>query len=1121
MRNFAVIILLIASSFSAYAQKPKNVKKPVVAAYTKPVKTSETPVSEADEFAKAVAVENALERIKALQKFIAKFPQSPEKTKAQELVVTARAAIGDEKLRLSETEGGIELFRLAVKDSPQPVSDKFFSEILLQFPTNLFWRGQQTAALEIARMIEAKAEGNAKQTLAMATFYLGIENAAEAERLAKKVIALDTFLPAAYQTLGLAYRVNFQLEESANAYAKALEFDAESISAKRSLAEMKRAVGKADESAALYREILAKDETDASAQTGLTLALFDGGKRAEAEAEMAKSLAANPNNLPLLVGAAYWYAANNDGAKAIELAGKAVEVEPRYTWAHIALARGFMRQNRPLEAERTLLAARQYGNFPTLDYELAAARLAAGFYREAAEALKQNFVVKGETIETRLGGRLVKESKNFIELLELERRASIFQPQSADNSESAEKLKSLLDFSQKLEAAAADEIEIGRAAEEFAKGDDKMKPHRQLYAANRLLQSNKSLPKAFELAQSAVGKTDAALDMPNASAAVLADELYESRTLAATKNQFLLVPEVPRQTLSAVLRGRIEEISGWTLYHQNKPAEAVVHLKRAVSVLPEKSAWWNSSMWRLGAALQADGKDKEALDAYIKSLPKDSYDGAKYSIVETLYQKINGSVEGLQDTINAQSKPAKIVERQGKSAESSAQNTESVNPKTEVSAVAPIESIPPTGINQTQRKIRFPKEVPVQSETAKVEKKEAETPKIELEKLESVKVEAKKSSEEVAATLISASEEAKPTSTVEVPTEKVKTTANPEPEKPIVAEEKSVNSEKAVAVEEKPIESEKPAIVEEKPVIVEENPIPIAPSPVVTETRPTIENPTETENKQPIENPVKVEDKMTAESSVKTEKIADVKTETVAEPQVEPVSEKIAVTVNQFPRSPKTTAKPKVLTEQAENKKTADAQTDSQKPLFEPVVINIPKAEPEKTPVSEKTADKEPVSQKSDSQNENTEPPLTEKPKTDEVAAEETTLVKKPVEENTVAANSRLRVYVTENIPSATEISRAEVPAQCTIVVGQENISLLGGGGSLGILVGFKEKGDLKQLKAVSASPDDIEIIFDSEIGEISGRSFFVVKSINTVKGSYKVTFEAPCGKKEIMVKIR
>ena len=44
-------------------------------------------------------------------------------------------------------------------------------------------------------------------------------------------------------------------------------------------------------------------------------------------------------------------------------------------------------QKKPLDAERTLLGARRYGNFPTLEYEIASARLMAGFYRDAAEEL--------------------------------------------------------------------------------------------------------------------------------------------------------------------------------------------------------------------------------------------------------------------------------------------------------------------------------------------------------------------------------------------------------------------------------------------------------------------------------------------------------------------------------------------------------------------------------------------------------------------------------------------------------------------------------------------------------------------------------------------------------------
>ncbi|HVF30660.1 MAG TPA: hypothetical protein VNA22_06795, partial [Pyrinomonadaceae bacterium] len=111
---------------------------------------------------------------------------------------------------------------------------------------------------------------------------------------------------------------------------------------------------------------------------------------------------------------------------------------------------------------------------------------------------------------------------------------------------------------------------------------------------------------------------------------------------------YMAIPEVPKQTLSAILRGRVEEITGWALYQQNNFPEAVVRLRRAISVMPDKSAWWRSSMWRLGAALAADGKDSEALNSYIESYKTDKPDFAKYAVVEALYKKVNGSLDGLE-----------------------------------------------------------------------------------------------------------------------------------------------------------------------------------------------------------------------------------------------------------------------------------------------------------------------------------------------------------------------------------------------------------------------------------------------------------------------------------------
>ena len=279
----------------------------------------------------------------------------------------------------------------------------------------------------------------------------------------------------------------------------------------------------------------------------------------------------------------------------------------------------------------------------------------AGLYREAADELKNSFAVKDDKIFTRLGGRIETSASSFIELLSPERRAGIFQPLAADDPARAQKLKSLLGFTQELGAPKTDESKAVAAAENFvsAAGDDKMTIHRQLYVAERLLEKSIAPAKSAELAQSAIGKVDAALDVPNAAAAVLAEELYPSRKIAISRGEILITPDVPRRTLSAILRGRIEEIAAWSLYKQNKPEEAVVRLKRALSVLPEKSAWWRSSQWRLGTALEAVGKNEDALAAYVKSYNADENArlSSQYLVIETLYRKIKGTTEGLEKQV--------------------------------------------------------------------------------------------------------------------------------------------------------------------------------------------------------------------------------------------------------------------------------------------------------------------------------------------------------------------------------------------------------------------------------------------------------------------------------------
>ncbi|MBA3240427.1 MAG: hypothetical protein H0T60_04295, partial [Acidobacteria bacterium] len=565
------------------------------------------------------------------------------------------AAFGDEKLRTNDRAAGIELFRAAVSEAPAAMSDKLFVEVVSQLPANLYVLGEREAARELALAVEEKAKENAQRLLTLAAFYLSTEQADEAARVASSAIALKPDMASAHQALGAAHRLALRLEEAAAEYARALELDPKSASSRRSLADLRRATGKAEESLALYREQLATDPQDANARAGLVLSLFDTGKREEAERELDAALNERAGNLPLLVGAAYWYAAHGAGARGVELAERAVALEPRYrwVWARIALSRALLAQNQPLEAERALRPALAMGSFPTLDYELASVLAAAGLYEEAARELSRSFTLRGGKIETNLAGRIKASAADFDELLAPERRAGLFQFKGAGSEPGARILKALLAFHLATgdSGAAVNERESAEAAKDFASGDDAMRAFRQMYVAGRLLRRGAALDAVVERAEVAKGGVEAALALPFAPVALFADDLAEVRARAISEGATTTVPNVPRDMLSKIMRGRIEELSGWALYNQGQTAEAVVRLRRAVSVLPENTVWWRTAEWRLGAALEASGNSKDALSAYVKSY-RLGPDPTRRAAIEALYKKLNsGSLKGLDELL--------------------------------------------------------------------------------------------------------------------------------------------------------------------------------------------------------------------------------------------------------------------------------------------------------------------------------------------------------------------------------------------------------------------------------------------------------------------------------------
>ena len=78
----------------------------------------------------------------------------------------------------------------------------------------------------------------------------------------------------------------------------------------------------------------------------------------------------------------------------------------------------------------------------------------------------------------------------------------------------------------------------------------------------------------YELAEAARSTADAGLGVPAVTVAVQADELREIRARAISAGGTPDIPDAPRNVLSNLLRGRIEDLSGWSLFQQDKLDEA-------------------------------------------------------------------------------------------------------------------------------------------------------------------------------------------------------------------------------------------------------------------------------------------------------------------------------------------------------------------------------------------------------------------------------------------------------------------------------------------------------------------------------------------------------------------
>jgi hypothetical protein len=86
--------------------------------------------------------------------------------------------------------------------------------------------------------------------------------------------------------------------------------------------------------------------------------------------------------------------------------------------------------------------------------------------------------------------------------------------------------------------------------------------------------------------------------------------------------------------------------------------------------------------------------------------------------------------------------------------------------------------------------------------------------------------------------------------------------------------------------------------------------------------------------------------------------------------------------------------------------------------------------------------------------------------------------------------------------------------------VSEENINLFIGGGDLAVIIGRSDDNELDGLTATSTSPENVEV-HRQVIEGMRTRALFVLHPVGTKPGIFQAIFEMPCGRREIVVRLK
>lgn len=610
----------------------------------------------------AMAVAEPTERISALQRFIQSYPQAEQATAAREEVVRGFAALGEVKLGAQDAERALAYFKQAIAAFPPQMDDKFFDETASRIPLAVSVRGYRAEAVTLAREMDARFAKDAHKLGVLGEFYLTVEDAGDALRVLKTAAKLAPEDARLRRALGAAYRVNLKLSEAADEYRAAIKLEPDDKRATYELANLERGRGAYEEAVRLYKRQLEIDPQHAGAVKGLALVYVAQGKRELAGEALKKAaqMSGGPD-FYFQTQLAFAYLTRNQVADARQAADAAIAAEPRFSWARMAAAEVDLAEGKYFDAERNLLAAQNYANFPTLAFTLGKVYLTVEDFDGAVEQFNKAFRYSGGKFKATLGGVLELETDSLAPLLARERQAAIFKFEPTTSEVEFQIIEALTRVDAGLRgnrpssglvsglvlsqsASKRQNAELERAVNDFVQAEGSRRQFRALYAAQRLIKSGQLLEHALRLA-------DGALDA--------------AETATAPEGSLRDYPNYDREGRLRLFRGRAGEVKGWALQRLGRVAEAIATLQAAAEEygpLPERKR----ALWRLAAATEAAGREQEALDLYLAAYepPDKSARTADLnrSVIEALYRKLNGSLQGLDERIGrAQAQPASLI----------------------------------------------------------------------------------------------------------------------------------------------------------------------------------------------------------------------------------------------------------------------------------------------------------------------------------------------------------------------------------------------------------------------------------------------------------------------------